>query len=65
MNYAVFQKNQAPKFWRKFCQILTDFKNSFTDEIHSVPKNQANILLWNILTNVSEAKGGHFEHLIK
>jgi len=26
-------KNQAPKLWQQLCQILTDFKNSFTDRL--------------------------------
>ena len=31
--YTVFQKNQAPKLWQQLCQILTDFKNSFTGRL--------------------------------
>jgi len=27
------KKNQAPKLWQRLGQILTDFKNSFTDRV--------------------------------
>ena len=32
-DYTVFPKKEATKLWAVTCQILTDFKNSFTSRL--------------------------------